>query len=101
VAGERRSGVLVLQVVQSVQVAVPVEDLVVGGDLIEQPGQDLGTGMSRLARALSATPAPSLYDLCDTVLASLGPHPRDDVTLLLARTATQTARRSPQGLWHG
>jgi PAS domain S-box-containing protein len=59
--------------------------------LIEQPGQDLGTGMSRLARALVAGPARSLDDLCDSVLASTGPHARDDIALLLARTG-QTAR---------
>ena len=54
--------------------------------LIEQPGEDVGTGMSRLARALAAGPAQSPDDLCDSVLASLAPRPRDDVTLLLART---------------
>jgi serine phosphatase RsbU (regulator of sigma subunit) len=60
--------------------------------LIEQAGQDLGAGMSRLARALAAAPAPSLDDLCGSVLASLGSHARDDITLLLARTAAQAAR---------
>ncbi len=57
--------------------------------LIEQPGQDIGVGMSRLARALADGPAHSLGELCDSVLASLAPRPRDDVALLLARsTAT-------------
>jgi PAS domain S-box-containing protein len=60
--------------------------------LIEQPGQDIGTGIARLARALTAGPARSLDDLGDSVLASLGPRPRDDVALLLARTTAQTAR---------
>ncbi|HEX4660099.1 MAG TPA: SpoIIE family protein phosphatase [Streptosporangiaceae bacterium] len=60
--------------------------------LIERPGQDLGTGMARLARALAASPARSLDDLCDSVLASTAPHARDDLTLLLARTTAQTAR---------
>jgi PAS domain S-box-containing protein len=59
--------------------------------LIEQPGQDIGTGMSRLARTLAASPARSLDDLCDSVLTSLGPHARDDIALLLARTTTETA----------
>ncbi|HUN34752.1 MAG TPA: SpoIIE family protein phosphatase [Trebonia sp.] len=53
--------------------------------LIEQPGEDLAIGMSRLTRALSDGPAGSLDELCDSVLASLAPHPRDDVALLLAR----------------
>ena len=60
--------------------------------LIEQPGQDIGTGMSRLAPALASGPAPSLDQLCDSVLASLAPHPRDHITLPLARTTAQTAR---------
>jgi PAS domain S-box-containing protein len=57
--------------------------------LIEQPGRDIGIGMSRLARALADGPAHSLDDLCDSVLASLAPHPRDDVALLLARTTAR------------
>jgi PAS domain S-box-containing protein len=56
--------------------------------LIERPGEDIGTGMSRLARALAAGPACSPDDLCDSVLASLAPRPRDDIALLLARTTT-------------
>jgi len=59
--------------------------------LIEQPGQDLTTGMSQLARALAAGPARSPDQLCDSVLASTGPHTRDDLALLLARTTAQTA----------
>jgi serine phosphatase RsbU (regulator of sigma subunit) len=60
--------------------------------LIEQSGQDIGTGMARLARALTAGPARSLDQLCDSLLASLGDRARDDIALLLARTATETAR---------
>ena len=56
--------------------------------LIERPGEDIGAGMSRLARALAAGPARSPDDLCDSVLASLAPRPRDDIALLLARTTT-------------
>ena len=41
--------------------------------LIEKPGEDIGTGMSRLARALAAGPARSPDDLCDSVLATLAP----------------------------
>jgi hypothetical protein len=59
--------------------------------LIEHPGQDIGTGMSRLARTLAASPARSLEHLCDSVLASLGTGARDDIALLLARTTTGTA----------
>jgi PAS domain S-box-containing protein len=60
--------------------------------LVEQPGQDIGTGMSRLARALAAGPPRSPEQLCDSVLARLAPRPRDDITLLLARTTARTAR---------
>jgi len=60
--------------------------------LVEQPGQDIGTGMSRLARTLTASTARKLDDLCDSVLTALGHHARDDIALLLARTTTQTAR---------
>jgi serine phosphatase RsbU (regulator of sigma subunit) len=56
--------------------------------LIEQPGEDIGAGLSRLARALAAGPARPPDDLCDSVLAHLAPHPRDDIALLLARTTT-------------
>jgi PAS domain S-box-containing protein len=59
--------------------------------LIERPGQDIGTGMSRLARTLTASPARSLDELCDSVLASLGARARDDIALLLARTTTDDA----------
>jgi len=54
-------------------------------EFLDVPGQDIGTGMSRLARALAASPARSLDDLCDSVLASLTPRARDDIALLLAR----------------
>jgi serine phosphatase RsbU (regulator of sigma subunit) len=60
--------------------------------LIEHPGQDIGTGMARLARALTTSPVRSLDDLCDSVLTGLGPHTRDDIALLLARTTDGTAR---------
>jgi serine phosphatase RsbU (regulator of sigma subunit) len=59
--------------------------------LVELPGQDIGAGMSRLARALAAGPARSLDDLGDSVLASLGPRARDDIALLLARTTAEPA----------
>jgi PAS domain S-box-containing protein len=59
--------------------------------LVEQPGQDLDTGMSRLARALGDSPARSLDDLGDSLLASLGPRARDDIALLLARTTAGPA----------
>jgi hypothetical protein len=59
--------------------------------LIEQPGQDIGAGMSRLARALAAGPARSPGQLCDSLLASLAPRPRDDIALLLARATAEPA----------
>jgi len=55
--------------------------------LIERPGQDLAVGMSHLARALADGPTQSLDDLCDAILDTLAPQPRDDVALLLARTS--------------
>jgi PAS domain S-box-containing protein len=64
--------------------------------LIEEPGQDIGTGMSQLACALAAGPTRSLDDLCDSVLASLAPRPRDDVALLLARTTTTPRPTRPR-----
>jgi serine/threonine protein phosphatase PrpC len=60
--------------------------------LIEQPGQDIDTGMTRLARTLAASPARSLEKLCDSVLADLGAGARGDIALLLARTTTETGR---------
>jgi serine phosphatase RsbU (regulator of sigma subunit) len=59
--------------------------------LIEQPGQDIGADMSRFARALAVGSERSLDDLCDSVLASLAPCPRDDIALLLARTTAEPA----------
>jgi len=63
--------------------------------LIEQPGQDMSIGMSRLARALATGPTQSLDELCDSMLATLAPHPRDDIALLLARTTTATPAGHP------
>ncbi|GLY79573.1 PP2C family protein-serine/threonine phosphatase [Actinoallomurus iriomotensis] len=60
--------------------------------LVEHPGQDIGTGMSDLARTLTAGSARSLDRLCDSVLADLGADARDDIALLLARTTAGTAR---------
>jgi serine phosphatase RsbU (regulator of sigma subunit) len=56
--------------------------------LVEHPGQDIGAGMARLARALAAGSARSLEQLGDSVLAGLGARARDDIALLLARTTT-------------
>ena len=58
--------------------------------LIEHRGEDISTGMSRLVRTLAASPAQSLDQLCDSMLASLGARARDDIALLVARTATKT-----------
>jgi Stage II sporulation protein E (SpoIIE) len=67
--------------------------------LVEQPGQDVATGMSRLARALTADPVRSLNDLCDSVLASLDSRPRDDIALLLAVLPPRPLADPPQGWW--
>jgi serine phosphatase RsbU (regulator of sigma subunit) len=40
--------------------------------LIEQPGQDIGTGMAHLTRALTASPARSMNQLCDSLPAKFG-----------------------------
>lgn len=48
--------------------------------------------MMTAARALSASPARSMDQLCDSFLAKLGAHARDDIALLLARTADETVR---------
>ncbi|HUN38054.1 MAG TPA: SpoIIE family protein phosphatase, partial [Trebonia sp.] len=65
--------------------------------LIERPGEDLGVGMSRLARALSDGPTGSLDQLCDSLLSSLAPRHRDDVALLLARTTAMPDPSRPRG----
>jgi serine phosphatase RsbU (regulator of sigma subunit) len=57
--------------------------------LVEQPGQDISAGMSRLARALAADPARPLDQQCGSVLTRLAPSARDDITLLLARTTAR------------
>jgi PAS domain S-box-containing protein len=62
--------------------------------LIERPGQDIGSGMSRLARTLAASPAQSPDQLCDSLLVSLGAGARDDIALVLARTTTETKASS-------
>jgi PAS domain S-box-containing protein len=63
--------------------------------LVEMPGQDIDVGLARLARTLAATPARPLAHLRDTVLASPGPHPGDDIAVLLARTADATGHDTP------
>ncbi|MCF4136824.1 serine/threonine-protein phosphatase [Streptomyces sp. Tue 6430] len=53
--------------------------------LVEARGRDFDQGLDRLARALR-TPARSLAELCDDVLARMLPHPaQDDVAVLMAR----------------
>jgi len=60
--------------------------------LIERPGQDIAVGMASLKRALADGPTQSLDELCDFILATLAPQPRDDVALLLARTAAPSGK---------
>jgi serine phosphatase RsbU (regulator of sigma subunit) len=60
--------------------------------LVEQPSKDIGVGMSRFARTLTDSPARSLDQLGDTVVASTGPYAGDDIALLLARTADVMSR---------
>jgi PAS domain S-box-containing protein len=65
--------------------------------LVEQPGQDIDVGMSRLACTLAAGPARSLDHLCDAILASPGPYASDDIALLLARTTDTPGRDTDPG----
>jgi PAS domain S-box-containing protein len=53
--------------------------------LIEHPGEDITTGLTRLARTLAASSGQSLEQLCDSVLASLGTSARDDIAMLFAQ----------------
>jgi PAS domain S-box-containing protein len=64
--------------------------------LVEQPGQDIDVGMSRLARTLAASPARPLGDLRDALLASPGPA-ADDIALLLARTVDASGHDTGPG----
>jgi PAS domain S-box-containing protein len=64
--------------------------------LVEQPGQDIDVGMSRLARTLAASPARSLGDLRDALLAGPGPA-GDDIALLLARTVDASGHDTGPG----
>jgi hypothetical protein len=64
---------------------------------VEQPGQDIDAGMSRLARTLAASPARPLDHVRDAILASPGPHASDDIALLLARTADATSHDTHPG----
>ncbi|MCW2935748.1 MAG: phosphatase, partial [Actinomycetia bacterium] len=64
--------------------------------LVEQPGQDIDVGMSRLALTLAASPARSLGDLRDALLASPGPA-GDDIALLLARTVDASGHDTGPG----
>jgi len=65
--------------------------------LVEQPGQDIDVGMTRLARILAVSPARSLDDMCDTILATPGRHASDDIVLLLARTTDATGHETHAG----
>lgn len=62
--------------------------------LIEAPGHDVETGLTRL-RSVLARHTPSLESACDAVLEALLPvgRPEDDVALLLARTRTLGAHQ--------
>jgi PAS domain S-box-containing protein len=65
--------------------------------LVEQPGQDIDVGMTRLARTLATSPARSLDHMCDTILATRGPHASDDIVLVLARTTDATGQDTRPG----
>jgi serine phosphatase RsbU (regulator of sigma subunit) len=54
--------------------------------LIESPGADISTGMARLADAVTTTSTQPVSQACDALLATLAPHPADDIAILMART---------------
>jgi GAF domain-containing protein len=54
--------------------------------LIESPGDDVSTGMARLARTLPTISRLPVTDACDRLLATLAPNPADDIAVLMART---------------
>jgi serine phosphatase RsbU (regulator of sigma subunit) len=54
--------------------------------LIEDPAADISTGMARLACTLTTTSQLPVSQACDTLLATLAPHPADDIAILMART---------------
>ncbi|MEH0551078.1 SpoIIE family protein phosphatase [Streptomyces sp. B21-101] len=73
---------------ETTEVTLPEGSLLVlyTDGLVESREQDIDEGTARLRSAL-ASPATSLDDLCDTVLARVPPeHPADDIALLIART---------------
>jgi serine phosphatase RsbU (regulator of sigma subunit) len=59
--------------------------------LVEEPGQEIAAGMTRLARTLTASLPRSLDSTRDAILGSR-PDASDDIALLLARTADTTGQ---------
>jgi serine phosphatase RsbU (regulator of sigma subunit) len=65
----------------------PGSTLVLYSDgLIETPASDIDAGMTRLARTLATTTGLPPAQACDRLLATLAPHPADDIAILMART---------------
>jgi Stage II sporulation protein E (SpoIIE)/PAS fold/GAF domain len=54
--------------------------------LVESPGSDIGTGMDKLAAALTEVSDLPVGQVCESLLTSLAPSPTDDIAVLLART---------------
>jgi hypothetical protein len=54
--------------------------------LIESPGSDMSTGMTRLAHTLTTISQLPVTEACNTLLATLAPSPADDIAVLMART---------------
>jgi len=54
--------------------------------LIENPADDISTGMARLASIVTTTSTLPVSQACDAVLGALAPHPADDIAVLMART---------------
>ncbi|HEX6520100.1 MAG TPA: SpoIIE family protein phosphatase [Streptosporangiaceae bacterium] len=72
---------------QSIRVRLPRESTVVlyTDGLIENR-TDIGTGMARLAGALTQISALPVAEACDSLLTTLTPDPADDIAVLMART---------------
>ena len=73
---------------QSVRLHVPRDSTLVlyTDGLIENPADDISTGMARLAEIVTTTSTLPVGQACDAVLGALAPHPADDIAVLMART---------------
>jgi serine phosphatase RsbU (regulator of sigma subunit) len=73
---------------QAIRLHVPPRSTLVlyTDGLIENPADDISTGMARLASIVTTTSTLPVGQACDAVLGALAPHPADDIAVLMART---------------